>query len=231
MKLYVNVKQLKNRRNRIEPVLIELPQNPQKIRELCIKGSRHQRLVALYYLYATEIPYSRHLVAKDVVRNFHEEQDVMAIAMRSFMGDVSNYLCDIVFVRDDAQSYIYAGRREKNPDPKAEISKYFKDRKECLEFYELLQKMYDQLPKKGVELSPCVFPWNKESLTRSDREVITMTECVFWSFCLPDRRQRTSGRHWRQRWQMRRHPQEAGRLSLSVNAIFRSIAILFWRIC
>ena len=141
-----------------------------KVIELCIKGSRHQRMVALYYLNTMDLPFSEHQIAKSVVRYFNEEQDVMALAMRSFMGDSYDYMWKLnyggnrysVLASDGLDERLKDGRRVY-----ADADKYFADEEECRLYYDIMKEMLLRLQKRKVEFDPCIFLWNKEELSKS----------------------------------------------------------------
>ena len=52
-------------------------------------------------------------------------------------------------------------------EPEASLPYFFKDRDEAEAAFSALEKLYAGIPGKALGFDPCVFPWNKEALTRS----------------------------------------------------------------
>lgn len=131
--------------------------------KMSLEGSRHQRMVFGMYLKAMYLGkvYS-HSVAKAFVRYFPEEMDTMAVIMPGFMPDATQYMNSLIY--EDGRKY--NGRFI--PKAYADPARYFADRNECGEYYDILRAMLDRIPKKGIEIEPCVFPWNAEKLGRSE---------------------------------------------------------------
>lgn len=140
--------------------------------KMSLEGSRHQRMVFGMYLKAMYLGkvYS-HSVAKAFVRYFPEEMETMAVIMQGFMPDATQYMNDLIY--EDGRKYNGVFRKKTYAD----ATRYFQGREECKEFYDILRAMLDRIPKKGIEIDPCVFPWNAEKLGRSEI-IIRLAVCA-----------------------------------------------------
>ena len=136
------------------------------IEKLTLEGSKHQRMVCCYYLQEMHLNgVYVHQVAKAIVRRFYQEQDTMAAIMRGFMPKCIDYIDEVT----DRRRRHKAGYQLKGLTRQyADVEQYFKDRTECEEFYGILQELLQAIPKKQIDFQPCIFPWNKEALRRSD---------------------------------------------------------------
>ncbi len=130
--------------------------------KLALDGSRHQRMVFGTYIRAMSLgKVYTHSVAKEFIKRFPDEMDTMAVIMPSFMSDYQPYMNSLIY--KDGRSY----NNELKKMTFAEVDKYFDNRKECQEMYDILMGILERMPKKRLEFDPCVFPWNAEYLDRS----------------------------------------------------------------
>lgn len=130
--------------------------------KLALDGSRHQRLVFGTYIRAMSLgKVYTHSVAKEFIKRFPDEMDTMAVIMPSFMSDYQPYMNSLIY--KDGRSY----NNELKKMTFAEVDKYFDNRKECQEMYDILMGILERMPNKRLEFDPCVFPWNAEYLDRS----------------------------------------------------------------
>ena len=131
--------------------------------KLALTGSRHQRMVFGMYIKSMNLGrVYTHKVAKTFIRQFSDEMDTMTVMLPSFMPDFASYMNELVYEEGKRYSGVL---REKTY---AEVEKYFDSRQECQEIYDILEDILARIPKKRLEIDPCVFPWNAEYLDRSD---------------------------------------------------------------
>ena len=131
--------------------------------KLALTGSRHQRMVFGMYIKSMNLGrVYTHKVAKTFIRQFSDEMDTMTVMLPSFMPDFASYMNELVYEEGKCYSGVL---REKTY---AEVEKYFDSRQECQEIYDILEDILARIPKKRLEIDPCVFPWNAEYLDRSD---------------------------------------------------------------
>lgn len=130
--------------------------------DLAMTGSRHQRMVFGTYIRTVNLSkvYTG-IVAKEFIKKFSDELDTMAVIMPSFMSDYQTSMVRCIY--EDGKRY--NGKIKKMEY--AEIGKYFDSEEECLQMYDILMGILSGIPKKRLEIAPCVFPWNVAYLDRS----------------------------------------------------------------
>lgn len=130
--------------------------------DLAMTGSRHQRMVFGTYIRTVNLSkvYTG-IVAKEFIKKFSDELDTMAVIMPSFMSDYQSSMVRCIY--EDGKRY--NGKIKKMEY--AEIGKYFDSKEECLQMYDILMGILSGIPKKRLEIAPCVFPWNVAYLDRS----------------------------------------------------------------
>ncbi|MBQ1327479.1 MAG: DUF4132 domain-containing protein [Eubacterium sp.] len=123
-----------------------------------------RRKVACYFLINGSFPYSRESICKGIVRNYYDDLELMAIIMKDFMSGASSCMRKELYPDNDRFNRKFYERKHVYAD----YSYYFDSLEETKEFLDIFYKILEIMPKKGVTFSPSVFPWNDESLTRSD---------------------------------------------------------------
>lgn len=129
----------------------DLEKSVEKIIEISKSGTKHQLLVAGYFANNMDMPHTANKIAKDVIRDHHEKEDVLALWLTSFFGNGSYE--------------VWNAARENRP---IEYGTWFDSREEVKEQYSIIKKVYSAFSGKSKTFSPCVFPWYSVSLKRSD---------------------------------------------------------------
>lgn len=133
-------------------------------------GTRHQMMTASYYLEAFQSRQLSMKAAKKILFTYPEDLELAACYLPYFMGDVFERFDEIVEYHSSGCSrYWYSPSYDKGQMPRMitpEKLSLSREEAECA--YELLKSFVERLPKKGLELSPCIFPWYKVSMSRSD---------------------------------------------------------------
>ncbi len=130
---------------------VDISKSVEKITEISVSGTTHQLLVAGYFAANMDLPHTANKIAKDIIRNHHEKEDVLAVWLTSFFGNGS--------------SEVWHAARENRP---IEYGTWFDSREEVKEQYGIIKKVYSAFSGKSKTFSPCVFPWYSVSLKRSD---------------------------------------------------------------
>ena len=133
--------------------------------QLSKEGSRHQRLVACYFLSCSTIPYATNVYAKEIVKQFSDDDETLALIMPRFMGGIRNTIYNTLYPEKENR---YSSKDKYKSRVYVKVGSYFKDEEECREFNELLYKILDRIPKKEIVFEPSVFPWHKAMLTKTD---------------------------------------------------------------
>lgn len=119
-----------------------------KIQELIRHGTAHQAMTAGVFLKNVS-PGLKQKLAIEAVLLRHSELDVMVI----FLPQIESSNMEYVF---EEEKWVYGDMRKRY------------DRETAEKLYDILNEMFGEFPKKDLEFSPCVFPWNSECLTKSD---------------------------------------------------------------
>ena len=120
-----------------------------KMEVLCESGTHPQIMAASYFLRELWSPALSAQIALRLLLTRSNELDVMALIMGQLFrgGKVTN------------------SRYFKPADL---LERFFTSRSQAEEAYARLFEIYTAIPKKALEFTPCVFPWNTEKLTKSD---------------------------------------------------------------
>lgn len=127
----------------------DVQQATKRVIEISRSGTRHQLLTAGYFCANLDNTAFEHDLAKKIIREHSGEYDILAVYMTYFMGDWDRH-----------------ARRKENRH-KLTLERYFTGKQEAESYYQLLQDIYEQIPKKSLDFSPCIFPWYSASLTKS----------------------------------------------------------------
>lgn len=128
------------------------------------EGTKHQILTAGYFVANLDNDEFAHNLAKGVMKEHKEDMEVLAVFLPYFMKDW--YL---LWTRaEDGTKYLQ--------------NYYYQDEEQAEAYYVLLWDMYQSVPKKSLEFSPCIFPWYSAVLKKSD---VVVRLCVT-AFILQD---------------------------------------------
>lgn len=122
----------------------------QRIEGLIKNGTRHQLLVAGYYVMNLDQVRLSNSIAKRVLRSHSDKEDVLAVWLFSYMKNSEWVLAD-------------AYRNKRTLDYRV----FYDDRAEIDAQYSTLRSIYSGFSGKEKVFSPCVFPWFEARLKRS----------------------------------------------------------------
>ena len=129
----------------------------------------HTKLLISYYLHTIEDKQYQREIAKKVIKEYGKDNKNIVEILACYLDFVIGYIYPSHF-KDDIKS----GKL----DPKT----YFKDKKEALEFFDILENAFSLMKEKSKVFDPCIFPWNIESM---DTEKISTT-LLFIAILYPD---------------------------------------------
>ena len=119
----------------------------QLIDNYCLNGTHPQIAATAYFLRELWSRDLRAQVAKRLLLTHSGELDIMALVSKDL------FMCGTL------NRNLY--------DPQLRFRECFESMDEANEVYDRLYELYEQIPKKELVFSPCVFPWNDEKLTKS----------------------------------------------------------------
>lgn len=114
------------------------------------EGSHHQLLVAGYFVNNLSLPHVANKIAKTVLKQHGDEEDLLAVWLPGLMSDAVYAIMNLA-IRNHPIDYTV----------------WFDSPAELDEYRLLIKHIYDQIPGKIKTFSPCVFPWYEASITKS----------------------------------------------------------------
>lgn len=130
------------------------------------RGVRQQKMTASYFSHSLQDEKLRMQVSKEAILSAPEDLEFVACFMPGFMSSANSRFYSLV---KDEDSSIYSIRDAKAVRPKKmAVTEYFADAKEAEQCYAVLKDILERLPKKGLTVAPCIFPWHQVEMTRSD---------------------------------------------------------------
>lgn len=135
--------------------------------ELIRAGTRVQKMTASYFNQSLQEPRLRMQAAKEVLMQYPEDLELAACFMPGFMPDTRDVVNGLL-QPDKKGGYYWRRWDEEAREPaRLPVSRYFDSREEALRLYGILKDLLKAVPQKGIDLNPCIFPWHRVILTRS----------------------------------------------------------------
>lgn len=134
------------------------------VQELIRHGTKQQKMTASYFNLSLQNPKLQMQASKEVIRSCSDDLELTACFMPGFMASANS--CFYQLIKND-DSFRTRDDRIRKPKPLAP-EELFQSREEAKDFYEILKGIMERIPKKGLTLSPCIFPWYQVSMTQSD---------------------------------------------------------------
>ena len=130
----------------------------QKNVDIADNGSIHQLLVAGYFAANLDLPYISNQIAKIVLKQHYDKDEVLAVWLPCFMPTRASALWNAV-----------------RYDKDIEYKTWFESKAEIHEHYLLIKKLFSAFSGKTKTFSPCVFPWYEATIKKSDFAEILCT--------------------------------------------------------
>ena len=138
--------------------------------EKLLKSSKyHIKLLISYYL--------------DIIENKDYQREIAKKVIKEYGKDNKNIIEILACYLDFIIGYIYPSHFKNDiKSGKLNSKTYFKDKKEALEFFDILENAFSLMKEKSKVFDPCIFLWNIESI---DTEKIS-TVLLFIAILYPD---------------------------------------------
>ncbi|MCI8453381.1 MAG: DUF4132 domain-containing protein [Lachnospiraceae bacterium] len=134
-------------------------------------GTKNQKMTASYFNRSLQSPDLKMQAAKEVLLQYSDDYELAACFMPSFMAEEAGWKFREL-LKSEENGRTYSLRDDKAVEPKKVApEELFADAAEARRLYDVLMKLYEGIPKKGLVLDPCIFPWYQVSLSRSDLAV------------------------------------------------------------
>lgn len=121
----------------------------ERVVKLSKEGTRHQILTAGYFCANLDNQRLAHYLAKTVINEHKDEQEILAVYMPHFMNRYRNVGKEQIQNATSLANLLY--------DTEEEMAHNF----------ETMRYIYDNIEGKSAEFSPCIFPWYSASLSKS----------------------------------------------------------------
>lgn len=119
--------------------------------EISVSGTHHQLLTAGYFVHNLDNDLLRHSSAKAVLRRHRDKADILAVYLPQFIPHHSGLAQAIV---------------TKQPYENAKY--YFDTNEEATELCDWMISVHRSMGKRELVFDPCIFPWYKAVLKKSD---------------------------------------------------------------
>ncbi len=127
-------------------------------------GTRQQKMTASYFNLSLQDPHLQMQAAKEVIRSCPEDLELVACFLPGFLASANSQFHDLA---RGVNSFRMQDDRIRMPihlPPET----FFQNEEEAAAFYHILRNLLNRIPKKGLTLSPCIFPWHQVSMSQSD---------------------------------------------------------------
>lgn len=129
-------------------------------------GTKNQKMTASYFNRSLQDSKLRMQVSREVIVSYPDDLELVACFLPGFLGDASYELSSLV---NDKHNGYYSLQDCKAREPKQiPVEKWFRDKEDARHIYGLLKELLKQIPKKGIDLNPCIFPWHRVVMYQSD---------------------------------------------------------------
>ncbi len=137
-----------------------------EVQSLIRRGTKNQKMTASYFNRSLQMEQLKMQASKEVLLNYPEDIELIACFLSSFMNQTSTYFYRLL--RDESTNYYSISPKKVIKPHPMDPEELFDDRQEAEQIYQILKKVQKQIPKKGIVLSPCIFPWYQVTMTQSD---------------------------------------------------------------
>lgn len=138
----------------------------QTVLALISQGTKQQKMTASYFCLSIQDTKLQMRTSKEVIRSCSDDLELAACFMPGFMPGTGSWFHQLT-KEENGSTYGVRSSQVRKPKPLAS-GEYFQSNEEAEQFYGLLKEMMGRIPKKGLTLSPCIFPWHQVTLNQSD---------------------------------------------------------------
>lgn len=135
-------------------------------KKLIRTGTRNQKMTASYFNCSLQYPELKMQAAKEVLLSWPEDLELAACFMPGFMSETGPIMSSLI--RDRKEGYYSVVDGEVRQPVIKPVEDVFENEEEARTLYDILKHMMSMMPKKGVDLNPCIFPWHRVTMTQSD---------------------------------------------------------------
>ena len=137
----------------------------QAVLELAAHGTKHQKMTASYFVGSLENEKQKMQASKEIILHESDDLELAACFLPGFMEQVNSHFYRLG--QEGNEGYYRQNRDQVTAPKEMAPQELFADREEAKESYRVLKDILAKIPKKGLTLSPCIFPWHEVKLTQS----------------------------------------------------------------
>lgn len=134
--------------------------------ELIRHGTKNQKMTASYFNRSLQFPELRRQAAKEAILSWPQDLELVACFLPGFMDNCYSYLQKLL--EKKGRSYFRLADEKAGEPALLPVTALFENEEEARKIYGLFREILKQLPKKGLDLNPCIFPWYRVTMTQSD---------------------------------------------------------------
>ena len=134
--------------------------------DLIKNGTKNQKMTASYFNRSLQFDRLKMVAAKDAIFNNTNDLELVACFMPSFLSDARSKFFECI--KPKTEGYYSVRDVEAIEPKKLSWQRIFDSEEEADRAYHVLKEIMETMPKKGLELNPCIFPWYKVPMTKSD---------------------------------------------------------------
>ena len=121
------------------------------MKKILKKGKRHSILLMSYFLNMIQDDKLSSQTARHIISENSDDIEIVACYFRAIFGYISFYNIENHIENNDIG-----------------IENYFKNKKEAIEFFDILEKNLLSMKDKAKTFSPCIFPWYSVTISKED---------------------------------------------------------------
>lgn len=130
-------------------------------------GTKNQKMTASYFNRSLQYGYLKRKAAKEVILSQPEDMELVACFLPGFMDDTYSHLTKLIEEKNGRSYYQLRDGAVRKPDCMP-VTDIFESEEEARRIYGIFKNILNRLPKKGIDLNPCIFPWYRVTMSPSD---------------------------------------------------------------
>lgn len=130
------------------------------------QGTKQQKMTASYFNRSLQDARLQMQASKEVLLSCPEDLELVACFMPGFMVSANSLFYKLT-QDENGNRYTLHDQKVRKPKQLA-VEELFETEAEAAGIYRILKEILPKIPRKGLTLSPCIFPWYQVTMTQSD---------------------------------------------------------------
>lgn len=137
------------------------------MQKLIREGTKNQKMTASYFNRSLQYVHLKRKAAKEAILSWPEDLELVACFLPGFMDNTYGDFRALIEEKDGRSYFQLRDGKVRKPDVKP-VTDLFENEEEARKIYGLFRDILKRIPKKGLDLNPCIFPWYRVTMTQSD---------------------------------------------------------------